>query len=135
MNIIVEETPQEEGAPARERAFKASLPRSTQHSKPAPAAEHQRHVAKTEKVSTNRTRGGVCLLPCTAFSKPPIGPEPLAAMLNHARQEAKALAAATSFPDLFLPCLLQEKTHQARAYAARQEQVWKESRDILCMAV
>jgi hypothetical protein len=35
------------------------------------------------------------------------------------------------FPDLFLPCLLQEKLAQAQRYTERQEQLWDQSHGIL----
>jgi hypothetical protein len=73
--------------------------------------------------------------PCPELPHPSLGQKRLEAMLDHARQEAEALAAATPFPSLVLPCLLEEKLDEARHYAARQQQVWQDSHNILCLAV
>ena len=87
------------------------------------------------KKSAQRTRrtklGGRTLSP----SLEPIDwQQRLDSLLHHAQREAAALAATTPFPDLFLPCLLEEKVRQAHLYAARQQQVWQVSQEIRCLA-
>jgi hypothetical protein len=91
-------------------------------------------VTSRESLSKKQRRKRV-VLPCAELPHPSVRQKRLADMLDHARQEAEALAATTPFPSLLLPCLLEEKLDQARIYAARQQQVWQASRDILCLSV
>ena len=47
--------------------------------------------------------------------------------LEHARREALSLAWSTGFPQLVLPCLLEEKFHKANQYWTRQIEIRKRS--------
>ena len=141
MNSVIEESSHKVGVSARAltpedaAASGTTSSRAPGHSKSPSALDIRTPRSTLEKAATIKQRPRRNRLPCQRSSTSPTAPDRLDAMLNHAHQEALALAATTTFPDLFLPCLLEEKTHQARAYAARQEQVWESSRDILCMAV
>jgi len=51
----------------------------------------------------------------------------LAGLLASARREASALAWATDLPQFVLPCLVEEKEAEARAYWQRQRQIFAQT--------